>query len=238
MGTVVSIRVVGSAANSPLDPALVAAVSRAANWFETVERACSRFDPESELRQIARESTEPVPISPILFQAVQFAVRVAEETGGAFDPTVGHRLAARGFNRHYQSGAVSCPPMAEDPGASYRDVQLDEENQTIAFARPVGLDLGAVAKGLAVDLAVKELAPFQNFCVDAGGDLYVGGSNAEGEAWSVGIRHPRDASAMIRTLRLSDAAVCTSGDYERKGNDNDGHHLIDPRTGKTALSAV
>ena len=53
--------------------------------------------------------------------------------------------------------------------------------------RPLTLDLGAVAKGLAVDAAARELAPFRNFAIDAGGDLYLGGCNDHGERWTVGI---------------------------------------------------
>ena len=81
--------------------------------------------------------------------------------------------------------------------------------------RPLLLDLGAVAKGLAIDMAARELQPFENFAIDAGGDLYFGGCNAAGEPWSVGIRHPR-GDGLLDTLRVSDAAVCTSGDYERR----------------------
>jgi thiamine biosynthesis lipoprotein len=57
-----------------------------------------------------------------------------------------------------------------------------------------------------VDVAARELEPFENFAVDAGGDLYLGGHNAEGEPWSVGVRHPREQS-LIETMRVSNMAV-------------------------------
>jgi thiamine biosynthesis lipoprotein len=107
-------------------------------------------------------------------------------------------------------------------------VHLDADARTITLARPVALDLGAVAKGLAVDLAARELSAFENYAIDAGGDLYLSGRNAAGEHWAVGIRHPRDAGALLRTIRVSDRAVCTSGDYER------GQHIVDPRSGAIA----
>lgn len=88
-------------------------------------------------------------------------------------------------------------------------------------------------------MAVKQLIDdgYENFAVDAGGDLYLAGTNAEGEPWSVGIRHPRREGEMIESLRVSNAAVCTSGDYERRTTSEESrieHHIIDPRIGASA----
>ena len=63
-------------------------------------------------------------------------------------------------------------------------MRLDPDRRTITLRRPLTLDLGAVAKGLAVDMAARELEPFRDFAIDAGGDLYLGGSNPQGEPWS------------------------------------------------------
>jgi len=86
------------------------------------------------------------------------------------------------------------------------------------------LYLNSVAKGLAIDLAARELETFNDFSVEAGGDLYLRGHNLDGEPWHVGIQHPRADGLLARTLRVSDAAVCTSGDYERT------QHVLDART--------
>ena len=56
--------------------------------------------------QLTAQAGVPVPASPILYEAVQFALMVAEESGGAFDPTVGHRMEARGFNREHRTGEI------------------------------------------------------------------------------------------------------------------------------------
>mgnify|MGYP006316859735 CR=1 FL=1 len=101
------------------------------------------------------------------------------------------------------------------------------------------LDLGAVAKGLAVDAAARELQPFRDFAIDAGGDLFVGGHNPDGVPWSVGIRHPRLDGQLIDSLRVSDRAVCTSGDYERPAPDDvDEHHVLDPRSGASPAAVA
>jgi FAD:protein FMN transferase len=173
-------------------------------------------------------------VSTILYHAVQFALAVAEESEGAFDPTVGYAMEERGFNREYRTGQMVQTPLDSNRSVSYRDVQIDAERETITLLRPLIIDLGAVAKGLAVDLAARELQPFNNFAINAGGDLYLGGCNPSGEPWSIGIRHPRSDNELIDSLRISNRAVCTSGDYERRSFKDDGHHILDPHTGSSA----
>ncbi len=241
MGTVVSIHIVRHVGRHPTREECAAAVARAVEWFHRVEQCCTRFDPESEIMQLSLRIGEAVPVSDLAYEAVQFAVAVAEESDGAFDPTVGLLQEARGFNREYRTGAVVRTALEADEGVTYRDVHLDPEARTITLRRPLVLDLGAVAKGLAVDLAARELQPFEHFTVDAGGDLYLGGHNADDEPWSVGIRHPRREGELIETLHISDAAVCTSGDYEQARSIAAGeHHIVDPRTGTSprALASV
>lgn len=239
MGTVVSIRVVGPALQSEGGEVVREIVKRALAWFDEVERVCSRFETQSELHQLSARVGVPIPASAILFQAVQFALGVAEETAGAFDPTLGVLMEQQGFNRHYRRGEIVRTALEKTASAaSYRDVQLDSSAKTITLLRPLLLDLGAVAKGLAIDLAARELQPLGNFMIDAGGDLFLAGHNAVGEPWSVGIRHPRDHHALIHTLAVSDAAVCTSGDYERVVPERGGHHLMDPQRGQPAMSVA
>jgi FAD:protein FMN transferase len=218
MGTLVTIHVVRSGADADR------AIDRAFGWFLEIEARCTRFDERSELMQLTARAGVPVPASAILYEAVQFALMVAEESGGAFDPTVGHSMETRGFNREHRTGQIVHTAITPVDDISYRDVQLDPDRKTITLLRPLTLDLGAVAKGLAVDTAARELEVFKDFAINAGGDLYLGGLNERGAPWSVGIRHPRNEHEMIASLRVSNQAVCTSGDYERRA------HILDPRT--------
>ena len=239
MGTVVTIQVVGHGADRRERLEREEGVARAFDWFHQIERDCTRFDERSEIRRLSAHVGESVPVSAMLFEAVRFALAVAKESGGAFDPTVGLDMEARGFNREYRRGGLVRTSLEPTDAISYRDVRLDPERQTITLLHPLVLDLGAVAKGLAIDMAARELEPFSNFAIDAGGDLYLGGCNADGKPWSVGIRHPRDEHDLIETLRVSDVAVCTSGDYERKSpSGHAGHHIVDPRTGASATAAA
>jgi FAD:protein FMN transferase len=221
MGTLVSIRVV----QADIDD-VTGAITRAFGWFHEIEARCSRFDPASELMQLRVGVS--VPVSPILFEATQFALLLAAETNGAFDPTIGHYMEARGYNRHHVTGRVVTAALAAESDITYRDVQLDPADKSILLRRQLTLDLGAVAKGLAVDLAARELQPFCNFTIDAGGDLFLAGHNEQGEPWLVGIRDPFRDGDLIVSLRASNKAVCTSGNYER------GEHILDPRIGQAA----
>lgn len=228
MDTHVSIAVVGGRGQE-WEPA----IDRALAWFATIEASCSRFDAQSEVMQLIARVGTPVLASPLLFEAVRFALSVAAASGGAFDPTVGRALEGRGFNRNYRTGERIATAGATD-AVSWRDVALDPVARTITLRRPLVLDLGAVVKGMAIDLAAQELAAAPGFAVDAGGDLYLKGRNAEGRLWRIGIRHPRAAGRLLGTVEVSDVAVCTSGDYERAAEGADGHHILDPRSGLSA----
>jgi len=228
MGTIVTIEALAPDADA------APRIERAFEWIRQVEATCTRFEPGSEAMRLTAQAGTPVAASDILFEAVRFAVAVAEATGGAFDPTVGHVLEGRGFNRHYRSGDIVETAIAPTSSPSYRDIRVDAANRAITLRQPLTLDLGAVAKGLAIALAARELAPLEDFAIDAGGDLYLAGRGPGGQPWRVGIRHPRE-DGILRQLTVTDAAVCTSGDYERPapsgGND---HHLIDGRSGECA----
>ena len=224
MDTVVSIEVPAGGDRAR------AACARAFSWFAQVEHACSRFEEDGEVVRLAQTVGKPVPVSALLFEAARFGMAVARETEGAFDIAVGALMERRGFDRSYRTGrrqrfGAGCL------GATYRDIALDEPTRTITLARPLVIDLGAVSKGLAIDLAARELAPLGDYAIVAGGDLYVGGRNGAGRSWRVGIQHPRRRGQTLEALEVSNAAVCTSGDYQRHASHADEHHLVDPRTG-------
>lgn len=216
-----------------------AVLDRAFAWFREVEAQCNRFDPDSDLRRLAQRPGQAVAVPALLFEAVRFALRVARASRGAFDPTIGREQEMRGFDRDYRVGRSTSSNL--DPGGDppvWRDLRLDPRRRTITALRPVLLDLGGVAKGLAIDLAAKELAGYAGCVVEAGGDLLACGRNPDGEPWRIGIRHPRRPEAVCTVLRVSDRAVCTSGDYERRSAVDGGAHLFDPRSRRPARGSA
>lgn len=232
MDTVITLEVLTTA-----DPRSVrAAVARAAGWFAEIERRCSRFDPDSELRALCEQVGVEVTVSPVLFEAIQVALALAAETAGAFDPTIGGRMETLGFNRNFRTGESTppSPQVGKDP--SYLDVQINTVNRSLQLRRPITLDLGAIAKGMALDLANRELSMFNDVCLEAGGDIVARGLNSRREPWSIGIRDPRQTDAILDRWGVRDGAVCTSGDYERPAPSGDVHHLINPHTGTSAAA--
>src|SRR5689334_474993 len=99
MDTGVNIQLVTEQPRSSLE----AHVQRALAWFDTVERICTRFDATSEVMQLIERVGVPVQVSTLLFEVVAFALDLAEQTGGAFDPTIGARLEQRGSNVNYKT---------------------------------------------------------------------------------------------------------------------------------------
>src|SRR5207247_6058546 len=144
-------------------------VGRAFGWFDHVEQRCSRFVESSELSALFRVQTgAPVSVSPLLFRLIEFALAVARASGGAFDPTVGQAMAARGYNRNYRTGQETTHRPHATRETSYRDVMINPEGGTVTLLKPLVLDLGAVAKGFAMDLAAAQLGCFPGFAMHAG----------------------------------------------------------------------
>ncbi|MDO8689556.1 MAG: FAD:protein FMN transferase [Dehalococcoidia bacterium] len=228
MDTPVSIEVVNPASGDEC----AERVNHAFDWFGRVEQCCSRFEEQSELRGLSARIGVPVRVSSLLYSVIEFALAVARASNGAFDPTIGHSMEKSGFDRNYRTEQRTASRIDSPAQCSYRDVILDPKNSTVALLRPMVLDLGAVAKGFATDLAAAEISCFKDYSIDAGGDVLVRGRNSEGAPWRIGIAHPRCPDELLCTLHVSDAAVCTSGDYERPRPDgNVGHHIIEPGTG-------
>ena len=215
MGTIVTIEVVGALiADARTQPRS----SARSTGSSASKRAAPASIPTASCSRLTAAVGVAVPVSAMLFEAVQFALAVADETGGAFDPTVGRAMEARGFDRDYRTGervTIDVDADRRTPSAIATSSRSANDS-TITLRRPLVLDLGAVAKGLAIDMAARELQPLGDFAIDAGGDLYLGGTaTRDGEPGRSASAIRGSDGELIETVRVSDAAVCTSGDYER-----------------------
>jgi thiamine biosynthesis lipoprotein len=124
------------------------------------------------------------------------------------------------------------------PAIDYRHVLLDAKARTVRFTQKgVRIDLGGIGKGHAVDRGILVLQGrgITRALVTAGGDSRIIGDRF-GTPWVVGIRHPDRKDEVIARIPLEDAAISTSGDYERYFDDGGVryHHIIDPKTGHSA----
>lgn len=95
-------------------------------------------------------------------------------------------------------------------------------------------DPTGVVKGWAIEHAAALLQQqgFENFYIEAGGDIQTSGCNAQGQPWRVGIRNPFNANEIVKVLAISDGAVATSGTYVR------GQHIYNPLQPHTELREI
>jgi thiamine biosynthesis lipoprotein len=214
-----------------------AAVEAVLAEMRRVDAAMSTYKPTSELSIVnARAALEPTKISPELFGLLTTALDYSRETQGAFDITYASVGYLYDFRRHVRPDEKQIRDAL--PGIDYRHVVLDGKAGTVRFARAgVRIDLGGIGKGHAVDRGIEVLRALrvEHALVTAGGDSRIIGDRF-GKPWVVGIRHPDRKDEVIARIPLEDAALSTSGDYERYF-DEDGvryHHIIDPKTGRSA----
>ena len=220
------------------DPAAGQAASDAVlAEMRRVDALMSHYKPESQLSQInQRAAREAVRVDPELVALIQRALALSRLTGGAFDIT----YASVGYLYDYREHVRPTDGQVRDGlgAVNWRHVIVDPGASTVRFAREgVRIDLGGIAKGYAVDRAIGILQSMgvAHASVTAGGDSRIIGDRF-GRPWVVGIRHPDDAGRIIARMPIVDAALSTSGDYERYF-DEDGvryHHIIDPKTGRSA----
>jgi len=214
------------------------AVQAALGRIAELNEVMSDYSPTSELRRLCANSGpgKPVPVSDDLWNVLVRAQHFAELSGGAFDVTVGPvvRLWRRARRQHR---LPSPERMAEaKPLVGYRLLKLDPKRHAVELLREgMRLDLGGIAKGYAVDEALKTLRRHGIGCalVDAGGDLAVGEAPPERPGWLIGIAALEPRGKPSRCLWLKTAAIATSGDmwqYVQIGGRRYSH-IVDPRTG-------
>jgi thiamine biosynthesis lipoprotein len=207
--------------------------------FSTWERALSRFLPESELSQLNAQAGSPVTVGPVLLAAVEAALEGARATGGLFDPTLRHALVRLGYDRSFEE-LGDAPAAAGRPrgGGAWRSTVVDRSAALVTVPAGGGLDLGGIAKGMAVDASLEVLASLgiESALVSAGGDLAVLGLPPCERAWGVlaGGEPQGDVVPLVR------GALATSGSSRRRWRQGDvaRHHLVDPDTGEPAASGL
>ncbi|MCC6928512.1 MAG: FAD:protein FMN transferase [Gemmatimonadaceae bacterium] len=203
----------------------------------SVERTMSRFRDDSDVGRANRFAAQrAVTISPATFAVIESAIRWAQASDGAFDPAIG-RVSELWDVQHRHEPPPDASVRQLAARHFYRHVQLGHEagHPVVRFSDPdLHLDLGAIAKGYAVDRAGDALrrAGIRQALVNVGGEVVAIGNGPDGGKWRVGIQSPDDARQLIGTLEVSDEAVATSGDYEQffRYRGVRYHHLMDPDT--------
>lgn len=218
---------------------------RKPNWdslFAFADTVSWQFDyrhPEGAIGRLNREGRFSGPWPDGVLPTLELARRIAEQSRGAFDPTVLPLTSLWAFDKGGELPAAA-DLQAALPRVDWTRLSVGADG-TVSLAPGFGLDLGAIAKGAVVDLIGAELdrRGHHRYLVEAGGDILVSGPKKNGDPWSIGIQHPRRSGAMIGILKVGPSgpvSVVTSGDYERYFDQGGRryHHIIDPHTGYPA----
>jgi thiamine biosynthesis lipoprotein len=227
LGTTVSIKLLHEQAD-----AAEGALDDAFHDLETIEEAMSLFRPGSELSRLNRHGSLSRP-HPHLLTVLRRALRMAEESGGAFDPTVQplwnlHAEAARA-GRAAEATAVEAARRRVD----WRRVTASEE--AIILGEGTEVTLNGIAQGFAADRVAAVLGGHgvRHALIDTG-ELLGLGRKEGGEPWRVGIQHPRQDEAYLALLDLDGRSLATSGDYATAFSaDRSLNHIFDPATGRS-----
>ncbi len=234
MGTFVTITLYSSSGRRA-DAAIDAAFAE----IEHVESVMSSYRKDSELNKLNAAGADGFAASDELFEIIEKSLEISELTEGAFDITVGP-LVAEWLIAKNENRAPDAVALAEaEKRVGYKKVMLDHKTKTVRFAEPgMRIDLGAVAKGYAVDRAMEALMGkgIESALVDAGGDVLAKGKKPDGRLWTIGIQDPRAKSLESTILNVENMSVTTSGDYQRyiESGGRRYSHIFDPRTGKSS----
>ena len=206
--------------------------------FDSVEVRLSSWRDDSEVGRLNAAPADTVlPVSLWLSECLRVGEALHRGSGGAFDLTAYPLMRLWGF----RGGEGRLPSQAEvDSARALMDRYVfDAANRTIVKqdAR-CRFDLGGIAKGFAVDRAVANLKELgiSAALIDLGGNLYALGKPQGRDAWTIGVRDPRDRDRLLATFSTWHRAVASSGSYERFV-EIDGRrygHIMNPATGRPA----
>lgn len=219
-------------------------IENAPEWFAEWENTLSRFIPDSEISRLNQHVDRWIPVSNVLWDALQCARDAFQMSDGLVDASMLEALQRIGYTKEFESlDPNGIQPMhmataSKQPGFS--SILFNNYNQSVLVPAGCGIDLGGVAKGWAAHQAMLRLSQYAPALVNAGGDVAISGLRSSGEAWIIGITDPFNPESNIQVLSVKNGGIATSGkDYHRwKVNQTWVHHLLDPRTQMPAMTDI
>lgn len=219
-------------------------INLATDEISRIEQLISSWDPKSQTSLINKNAgIKPVKVNKELFDLIERAITISKLTNGAFDIT--YASMDRIWKYDGSMKQMPSPEMIKSSidKVGYQNIHLDKDKNTV-FLKIDGMKIGfgAIGKGYAADKAKQLL---KNKGIDAGiinasGDLNAWGKQANGENWMVAITNPLNKDKAFSWLPINNAAVVTSGNYEKFVSFNGIRysHIIDPRTGYPSTGII
>ncbi|MGY4773264.1 FAD:protein FMN transferase [Kribbella sp. CWNU-51] len=219
------------------DPAVLGAVcGELKALMDCVDKAASRFRPDSELSIVNNRAGALVPVSRLLVDLVDVSLVAASMSGGAVDPTVGSAVIAAGYDDDIEAVRRRFPQPAGDakPVPGWQSVQLNRKLALLGVPKDSALDLGATAKAWTADRAALVLSKRYGCAVlvEIGGDLRAAGKPAE--PWVITVAERAGDPGVLVSLAHGGLTTSTRTARRWQTPTGYGHHVIDPRTGRPA----
>lgn len=203
-----------------------------------IENRLSVKKEESEISRInSAAGRNPVKVSGETLEIIRRGLRYSGESGGGFDITVEPLVSLWGIGTE----KAGVPGGMEIEGAlslvDYREVVVNEKDSMVYLPKPgMGIDLGAIAKGWAIDRIISALKDrgVSRVLLNFGGNVFTAGKKEDGSLWRIGVQDPWDPKGnYIGIIQTFDTAVATSGKYERFFIEGEKryHHLLDTKAG-------
>lgn len=218
--------------------------------YEGMENLCT-------INELSGGEHRTVTVDRRIIEMLSYAKEMYEETNGTVNVAMGSVLS---IWHEYRNDGIDDPGMAKLPpmeklteAALHTDInkmKLDEEACTVTLEDPeMRLDVGAIAKGYAVELVARSLEEkgITGYVLNVGGNVRTIGKKGDGTKWTVGIENPDETGeeGYLAYLELAGESLVTSGSYQRYYvvDGKRYHHIIDPETlmpaeGYTSVSVV
>ncbi|MGB8167021.1 MAG: FAD:protein FMN transferase [Chthoniobacteraceae bacterium] len=214
-----------------------AATDAAFERVEVLNSILSDYDPDSELSRLSHTSGRAIPVSGDLWKVLTLSQRIAELSDGAFDITIGPLVNL--WRRARRMHELPAPELIAEMRArvGFHRLRLDPTNRTAELLAPdMRLDVGGIAKGYAVDEALRVLRTrgIERALVAASGDIGASGPPPDQPGWRIEVAAlDAEGAPPAQLVWLNHSAVSTSGDtFQRVEIDGVRYsHIVDPRTG-------
>lgn len=231
MGTLVEITI--STGIPKID--VLNAIDEAFNQFNYVINKFSRFKSTSELSKLNRNAGTWHKVSADLFHLIEYSLELSKLTSGLFDPTIIDILRAYGYDssydtsriaRHLEQNISTQLEQQKTTRPSPLDIKLNKSTLEVRLLPDQNIDLGASAKGFAIDLAKNCLirSGLNDFIINAGGDIWAQGTK------KIALFSPTAPDKILGAVKIKNKSIAASGTFAKKVGAF--HHLINPKTMK------
>ncbi|MCX2574637.1 FAD:protein FMN transferase [Pedobacter sandarakinus] len=214
------------------------AIDAAVAEVQRIEALLTTFNNGSQTSLINDcAGVQPVAVDAEVINLIERSIKISEITDGAFDITYGSiDKKLWNFDKTMTSLPDEATALAAVALIDYKNVLIDKQSNTV-FLKNIGMRIGfgGIGKGYAADRAkiVLRKMGIESGIVNAAGDLITWGLQPNGKPWTVGIADPEQTNRPFSSLKISDMAIATSGDYEKfiTIGGKRYSHTIDPKTG-------